>query len=87
MVGLMEALLMVVPAARPALCVQQLCCASPPIPASHEPTTAACRHWSHDPTNAAKFPLFISVDGDDQRTLLLASAMAQASGAQVITRR
>jgi hypothetical protein len=34
-----------------------------------------------------KFPLFISIDGDDQRTLLLATAMHQAAGVQVITRR
>jgi hypothetical protein len=45
------------------------------------------RYWSADPSYARKFPLFISIDGDDQRTLLLATAMHQAAGVQVITRR
>lgn len=48
---------------------------------------ALVRYWSADPSYARKFPLFISIDGDDQRTLLLASALHQASGVQIITRR
>lgn len=49
--------------------------------------TLLCRYWSADPSYARKFPLFISIDGEDQRTLLLASALHQATGIQVITRR
>lgn len=48
------------------------------------------RFWSADPSYAEKFPLFISVDaadGDDQRTLLVAAALHEATGAQVIKRR
>lgn len=45
------------------------------------------RYWTADPSYARKFPLFISIDGDDQRTLLLATAMHQAAGVQIITRR
>jgi hypothetical protein len=43
-----------------------------------------CRHWSADPCNAAKFPLYISVDGDHQPTLILATSLTFAAGLQVI---
>ncbi|KAF6254359.1 GNT-I family-domain-containing protein [Scenedesmus sp. NREL 46B-D3] len=44
------------------------------------------RTWSAEPANARKFPLFISVDGGDQRTLLFASAWREPAGVQVISR-
>lgn len=37
-----------------------------------------------DPANTAKFPLFISIDGDHQPTLILATSLTFATGAQVI---
>lgn len=43
-----------------------------------------CRHWSADPGNADKFPLFVSVDGDHQPTLILATSLQFAVGAQVV---
>lgn len=45
------------------------------------------RYWTADPSYARKFPLFISIDGQDQRTLLLASALREGTGVQVITRK
>lgn len=58
---------------------------SPPL--LHTLHALYCRYWTADPSYAQKFPLYISVDGDDQRTLLLASALHQAAGVQIITRR
>eukprot|EP00878_Enallax_costatus_P016777 GHUV01017607.1.p1 GENE.GHUV01017607.1~~GHUV01017607.1.p1 ORF type:complete len:296 (+),score=17.89 GHUV01017607.1:242-1129(+) len=42
--------------------------------------------WQADPTNQQKFPLFVSVDGEVQQTLLFAAAWHEAAGVQVITR-
>lgn len=42
--------------------------------------------WKQDPANQQKFPLFVSVDGEIQRTLLFAAAWKEAAGVQVITR-
>lgn len=42
--------------------------------------------WKQDPANKERFPLFVSVDGQVQRTLLFASAWKEAAGVQVITR-
>jgi alpha-1,3-mannosyl-glycoprotein beta-1,2-N-acetylglucosaminyltransferase len=43
-----------------------------------------CRHWSSDPDNEVKFPLFISLDGSAQPTLLLATSLKYAAPIQVI---
>jgi hypothetical protein len=51
------------------------------------PVCLLCRYWTADPSYARKFPLFISVDGQDQRTLLLAAAFKEGTGVQVITRK
>jgi hypothetical protein len=48
---------------------------------------AACRYWATEPSYRLKFPLFISIDGQDQRTTLLAAALREATGAQLIIRR
>lgn len=43
------------------------------------------RYWITDPANAAKFPLFISVDGDQhQPTLMLATSLTFAANIQTI---
>lgn len=42
--------------------------------------------WTADTTNQQKFPLFISVDGEVQRSLLFATAWHEAAGVQVVTR-
>lgn len=42
------------------------------------------RHWLADPTNAVKFPLFVSIDGGHQPTLLFATALKSAGHVQVI---
>lgn len=43
-------------------------------------------HWSKDPANAMKFPLFVSIDGGDQRSLNMALAFKEMTGVQVISR-
>jgi hypothetical protein len=45
----------------------------------------SCRYWSAEDSYARKFPLFISIDNGDQRSLLLATALHEATGVQVIT--
>ena len=42
------------------------------------------RYWTEDEQNVERFPLFISIDGDDQRTLLAALSLHQAAGLQII---
>ncbi|WIA35903.1 hypothetical protein OEZ86_004282 [Tetradesmus obliquus] len=39
--------------------------------------------WRLDPAAAQKFPLFVSVDGGDQRTLQFAAAWKEAAGVQL----
>jgi alpha-1,3-mannosyl-glycoprotein beta-1,2-N-acetylglucosaminyltransferase len=41
-------------------------------------------YWHEDSANAVKFPIYISVDGSDQRTLLFASTLSHAVRIQVI---
>lgn len=44
------------------------------------------KHWSKDPANAIRFPLFVSIDGGDQRSLNFAAAWKETAGVQVISR-
>lgn len=43
-------------------------------------------HWSKDAANKARFPLFVSIDGGDQRSLNFAAAWKETAGVQVISR-
>lgn len=42
------------------------------------------RYWHEDPYNEVKFPIYISVDGEDHHTLLFSSILSRASNVQVI---
>lgn len=44
------------------------------------------KYWTQDASNAAKFPLYISVDGSDPRTLMFAADLRDAAAVQVISR-
>lgn len=42
------------------------------------------RYWHEDSSNMSKFPIYISIDGEDEHTLLFASTLTHAANIQVI---